>query len=238
MKWIFYICLVKVSHCYVNVAFNKPAYQQNHVHKNYSTGDASNAVDGRKSDLTRSGGQCVISTTRETATWWVNLTSIHSIHHITVYYMTNNKSWGASNDLTRNFLGFSLYVSNTTNKLHGTLCFKDTNFTLDTIPAVFTTICPVYGQYVIYYNERLTSVTYPEYYSFSVGNNLCEVEVYGCPVAGCYGSTDSFPCPDVNCHYCHKETGTCQMCQPGYIGPRCELSYFAYLRIHPKHFDQ
>lgn len=78
----------------VNVALNKPAYQENHVNQNYSKGDASNAVDGRKSDLTRSGGQCVISTTKETATWWVNLTDIHSIHHITVYYMTNNKSWG------------------------------------------------------------------------------------------------------------------------------------------------
>nr|XP_034322449.1 receptor-type tyrosine-protein phosphatase epsilon [Crassostrea gigas] len=207
----------------VNVALNKPAYQENHVNQNYSKGNASNAVDGRKSDLTRSGGQCVISTTKETATWWVNLTDIHSIHHITVYYMTNNKSWGASNDLTRNFLGFSLYISNTTDKLQGTLCFKDTNFTLDTIPAVFTTICPVYGQYVIYYNERLTNAIHPEYYSPAVGNNVCEVEVYGCPVAGCYGSNNSFPCPDVNCHYCHKETGTCQVCQPGYKGQRCEL---------------
>lgn len=45
----------------------------------------------------------------------------------------------------------------------------------------------------------------------------------GCPATGCYGSNNSLPCPDVNCQYCHKETGTCQMCKPGYKGQQCEL---------------
>lgn len=72
-----------------------------------------------------------------------------------------------------------MYVSNTTKMLEGTLCFKDNNFTLDTIPAVVTTICPVHGQYVIYYNERLSSRTYPNEYSPYAENNLCEVEVFG-----------------------------------------------------------
>lgn len=86
---------------------------------------------------------------------------------------------GSSNLLTPSFLGFSVYVSNTTKRLEGTLCFKDNNFTLDTIPAVVTTICPVHGQYVIYYNERLSSRTYPNEYSPYAENNLCEVEVFG-----------------------------------------------------------
>lgn len=72
-----------------------------------------------------------------------------------------------------------MYVSNTTNRLQGTLCFKDDNFTLDTIPAVFTTICPVHGQYVIYYNERLQGVIYPVEYSNDIASVLCEIEVYG-----------------------------------------------------------
>lgn len=86
---------------------------------------------------------------------------------------------GASNDFTKSFLGFSVYVSNTTDKKTGTLCFKDSNFTTDTIPTVFSTICPVHGQYVIYYNERSIDVTYPDDYYRFAENNVCEVEVYG-----------------------------------------------------------
>uniref|UniRef100_K1QN53 Uncharacterized protein n=1 Tax=Magallana gigas TaxID=29159 RepID=K1QN53_MAGGI len=144
------------------------------------TWDASNAVDGRKSDLSSSGGQCAISYVKQTATWWVNLTTIHSIHHITIFFLTNNKPWGPSiNYLSMFFLGFSVYVSNTTDRLQETLCYKDDNFTLDTKPAVFTTTCAVHGQYVIYYNERLPGVTYPDDYSDGVATGLCEVEVYG-----------------------------------------------------------
>lgn len=86
---------------------------------------------------------------------------------------------GPTNYYTGLFLGFSVYVSNSTDRLQGTLCFKDVNFTLDTIPAVVSIVCPVYGQYVIYYNERLTNVTYPDNYKPVAENNLCEIEVYG-----------------------------------------------------------
>uniref|UniRef100_K1PUW9 Scavenger receptor class F member 2 n=1 Tax=Magallana gigas TaxID=29159 RepID=K1PUW9_MAGGI len=161
----------------VNVAFNKPAY----MHSNWDgdTYDASNVVDGRKSDLTWHGGQCAVSYDTRTATWWVNMTSIHSIHHITIYFSIKKEPWGPSNDRTRFPLGFSVYVSNTTDRLQGTLCYKDNNFTRATIPAVFTTTCPVHGQYVIFYNEREPGVTYPDEYSDYVNSDLCEVEVYG-----------------------------------------------------------
>ena len=76
------------------------------------------------------------------------------------------------------FLGFSLYVSNTTERPEDTLCFKDTSFTINTILPVFTT-CPVRGQYVIIYNERLPRETYPNGYSKYAFLDLCEVEVYG-----------------------------------------------------------
>lgn len=77
------------------------------------------------------------------------------------------------------YLGFSVYISNTTDRLQGTLCFKDTNFTINTIPFAFTINCFVHGQYVIYYNERLPGVVYPHGYHSYVWSNLCEVEVYG-----------------------------------------------------------
>lgn len=104
---------------------------------------------------------------------WAFITSSLYLRFLTFF------TTGASSDFTKTFLGFSVYVSNTTDKEMGTLCFKDTNFTTDTIPTVFTTICSVHGQYVIYYNERLIGGTYPDYYYRFAENNVCEVEVYG-----------------------------------------------------------
>lgn len=78
----------------VNIALNKPAQLQHRLILNDNTSDARNAVDGRKSDLTWDGGQCSPSAGRETATWWVNLTDIRSIHHITIYYMVGQRPWG------------------------------------------------------------------------------------------------------------------------------------------------
>lgn len=86
---------------------------------------------------------------------------------------------GSSNWLTSVVLGFSVYISNTTHRLQGTLCFKDNQFNQTTIPAVFTTPCYVHGQFVIYYNERRAGVTYPSGYSTEAFNELCELEVYG-----------------------------------------------------------
>ena len=79
-----------------NMALNKPTHQQyRYTGLDLSLTQASNAVDGLKSDLDFWGGQCVISENeKHTATWWVDLTSILSIHHITIYYRTGNVPWG------------------------------------------------------------------------------------------------------------------------------------------------
>lgn len=82
-----------------NIALNRQTYQL-YPFRDDDTFDASNAVDGLKSDLRGFSGQCVVSANnKEMATWWVNLTSVMSIHHITIYYRTDNVPWGNSSIL-------------------------------------------------------------------------------------------------------------------------------------------
>ncbi|XP_078327376.1 uncharacterized protein LOC111113020 isoform X6 [Crassostrea virginica] len=224
MFLLFVLLHLGVCYAYENLALRKPAHQDHpYWHMSWLTG-ASHGVDGQKSNLSFFSGQCVCSANEvQTATWWVNLTSILSIHHITIYYRTENVAWGESNGFTSRFLGFSLYISNTTNRSQGSLCFKDSHFNRSTIPTPIDLTCPAHGQYVIYYNERKPGVTYPAGYSQYAYNDICELEVYGCPIPGYYGVNCSTPCPDPNCRYCHIETGACQGCKPGYRGHQCEL---------------
>lgn len=74
----------------VNIALNKPAYQN----RRWKNDDAQNAVDGRLSIRTERGGECSKTYGEQNATWWVNLTGIHKIHYIIIYYMMNYRHWG------------------------------------------------------------------------------------------------------------------------------------------------
>lgn len=79
----------------MNIGLGKLTFQLHPYIKNDHRFDASNAVDGLRRDLSAFGGECVVSEDKHrTATWWVNLTSIHSIHHITIFYRTDNTNYG------------------------------------------------------------------------------------------------------------------------------------------------
>lgn len=75
------------------------------------------------------------------------------------------------------FAGFPLHVS-ITGDVHGsTLCYKDGP---QLPPLSFTTTCIQYGRYVMFYNERLDEVSYPDGYELTnVITELCEVIVQG-----------------------------------------------------------
>ena len=83
------------------------------------------------------------------------------------------------------FLGFSVYISNTSKKEDGVLCFRDTIYNTATITDLVNITCPYHGRYVIYYNSR-THPLDPNDYSSYTAIALCEVEVYGKNHAGFY----------------------------------------------------
>ena len=83
-----------------------------------------------------------------------------------------------NNPYTERFLGYSVYISNTTKKEDGVLCFRDTIYTRATIPNPTNITCQHHGRYVIYHNDR-TNPPYPEGYHTNAFTELCELEVHG-----------------------------------------------------------
>ena len=75
--------------------------------------------------------------------------------------------------------GFYLFISNTTYKEVGYLCFHEIQRVNGTPSEDQCINCSVIGRYVLFYNERLHNVTYPSYYSRYAYYDLCELEVYG-----------------------------------------------------------
>nr|XP_022307981.1 laminin subunit alpha-5-like [Crassostrea virginica] len=210
-----------------NIALFKEAWQENPYQYRYSwfilKYGAELAVDGRYSNLSAYGKQCAISEDkRSTAEWRVDLGTVRTIHSIHLQYRTDNVLWDEKNGYTSRFLGFSVYISNTTNKTDGILCFKDKNYTKATIPNPINITCRYHGRYVIYFNNR-THPPFPAGYSAYAFNELCEVQVYGCRTSGYYGENCSIPCHQ-NCQgsHCDIVTGACLGCVVGYTGPTCD----------------
>lgn len=95
------VCFKEYNYCFIrfleNIALDKRAWQlfpyQNPNLRDFV--NASKAVDGRKADLSFSGGLCTESANeRYVAQWHVDLGAVLGIHHITIYYRTDNVRWG------------------------------------------------------------------------------------------------------------------------------------------------
>lgn len=216
-----------LANAYENLALHKQTWQQNPIPDADYSGSG-RAVDDRYTTRKRFGGECVESEYgHQSATWHVDLGEVLSIHHIIIEYMDlgspGHYIWNGFNPMTDRFLGFSVYISDTPNKENGFLCFRDTEYTRDTIPNPVNVTCNKYGRYVIYYNNR-THPPFPVGYHEYAFNDLCEVQVYGCPKLGYYGHDCSIPCPNNTCSKCHPETGSCDgYCQDGFHGRKCSL---------------
>nr|XP_022304916.1 protein draper-like isoform X2 [Crassostrea virginica] len=218
-SWVALVC--PSAQAYENLALHQPAWQSSTYRYTGGSYTADLAVDGQYTDLKFYSSQCAVSFGAKTAEWRVDLGGVKNIHHVFIQYMTENRVWDENNRYTGQFLGFSVYISNTTIKEDGVLCFMDTNYTNATIPNPVNITCPYHGRYVIYYNNR-THPPYPEGYSYYTRIALCEVEVYGCDVYT-YG-VDCKRCG--NCSggvQCDHVTGTCPNgCDPGMYGDECD----------------
>ncbi|XP_022300903.2 uncharacterized protein LOC111109108 [Crassostrea virginica] len=213
-SWVALLC--PSVQAYENLALHQLAWQSSTA---LSYTGADRAVDGLYTNLDWRAGDCAASVPfHTTAEWRVDLGRVLSIHEVSIKYSTDNQVWDKNNGYTSFFLGFSVYISNTTNKEDGVLCFRDTNYTRATIPNPVNITCPYHGRYVIYYNNR-THPPYPEGYSDYTNTDLCEVEVYGCPTPGRYGENCSLLCPE-NCN-CDVIDNTCVQCVSGYRGHLC-----------------
>lgn len=203
-----------------NLALNRRTWQEFPWQNTNMDVGSQNAVDGLYYDR-GTGGQCAISDDYKlTATWYVDLGNVLSISHVDIYYRTDNEP--SPTKYTSQMAGFYLYISNTTSKEDGYLCFHEIQNKTNTPLEDQRINCPVHGRYVIYYNERRPGVVYPSFYSQFAYIGLCEVEVYGCRESGYFGNECSLVCPK-NCQEsrCHIQTGYCLGCIPGYEGVGC-----------------
>ena len=82
-----------------NLALHKPAWQGS----TWVTYPAERAVDGRYTNLSLFGGQCVWSWSTQIAEWRVDLGFVLSIHHVFIQYMVGNKMWGIVHLFTPSF---------------------------------------------------------------------------------------------------------------------------------------
>ncbi|XP_061170693.1 receptor-type tyrosine-protein phosphatase epsilon-like [Saccostrea echinata] len=193
----------------------KPAFQST---TSLAVGsEADNAVDGNY-------GTCAETTPigpnteRESVWWYVNLGNISSVYNIHIQFRDMGESYVLRQ--RGRFAGFSLYLSNSTKKQDGYMCYKDGP---ELPPLNFTSNCIGYGRYVIYYNERLSGVTYPKEYEMQSYSQLCEVVVKACP-RGSHGQECKFQCSG-HCKDrtpCDHVTGECvRGCVSGWTGTMC-----------------
>ncbi|XP_062593163.1 receptor-type tyrosine-protein phosphatase alpha-like [Saccostrea cucullata] len=161
------------------------------------------------------------------AWWYVDLEEIKSIHDIQVFF--NGTDTANEHRQRERMYGYQLYASNTTDLRNLDMMHHCYNHSGPALPDLTSNhVCTTFGRYVIFYNERIPGVTYPN----SNGGNqhftyvqLCEIIVYGCDTLGTYGDNCfkrcSSKCQERRCDIIN---GTCLGCTEGWTGDKCEFT--------------
>ncbi|XP_021361959.1 stabilin-1-like isoform X2 [Mizuhopecten yessoensis] len=143
--------------------------------------------------------------------WWqIDLGDQVVIEYVKIYYR------GDGSHQTARFAGYQVYLSNTTGWRNSDICHNDTTSTqsmVDLTPRI--TSCTGNTRYLTIYVDRQT-LAY-SWYSAKAILELCEVQVYGCPV-GKYGNSNCGSNCDATCvnSLCHPNSGQCTYCAAGF----------------------
>nr|XP_022312232.1 multiple epidermal growth factor-like domains protein 10 isoform X3 [Crassostrea virginica] len=211
-----YLSIVLLSRAYDDISYQHYAVQYPLFGGHAEFYKATNALDRNISTCTRNEG-IGLNSQHKSVMWRVDFGRMYNIYSVNILFKHYE---GYEMRQRGRFAGFSIYISNSGDIDTSALCYHDET---GVPPLNFTTICLSFGRYVIFYNERLNGVSYPEKYEVSnVFTELCEVIVYGCKTAGTYGNNCDSQCPR-HCRYntCHIQSGTCFECEPGWIGSYC-----------------
>ncbi|XP_062595637.1 uncharacterized protein LOC134256989 [Saccostrea cucullata] len=207
----FYFCFV-VSFGYDSFLSYKKATQSSR--NNDTNVSPARAVDR---DITTCS-----STGADNPAWlYVDLQEIKSIHDIKIYfYGTDTADEQRQREL---MYGYQLYVSNITDLRALDLIHHCYNHSGPALPDLISNhVCTAFGRYVIFYNERIPGVTYPNS-NGGIQNftyvQLCEIIVNGCETPGTYGDNCFKRCPS-KCQEqrCHIINGNCLGCMEGWKG--------------------
>ncbi|XP_021367657.1 EGF-like domain-containing protein comC [Mizuhopecten yessoensis] len=184
----------------------------------HQTHPANRSVDGCL-DQKFNNDCCSHTSPDESTAWWrVDLGQPSTIDNITIYYRDGKAS---------RFAGYRLYVSNTTSDdnvtNNGVLCYEDQSSTEAEVRLVVTHYCPYVAKYVTVYNFRNNPLRYNWYNENEAFLELCEVQVFGCPV-GTFGNGDcNEDCSGCNGGICNSTSGICRYgCNPGRHGSSCD----------------
>ncbi|OWF55545.1 Scavenger receptor class F member 1 [Mizuhopecten yessoensis] len=164
------------------------------------------------------GSDCCTHTAwnRNKALWQVDLGKLSTISYITIY----NRDEGVQ--FPRRLAGYQLYLSNTSDWSQGILCYEDKSNNWTEVEMVVTHRCPYVAKFVTIYNYRNDPARH-DWYEDNAVLELCEVQVFGCPIRKYGNGNCNQTCSD-KCYggNCDASTGSCFYCLPGKWSHTCD----------------